>query len=143
MGLVWCFGSDLRSSFRLRGQIRAGAGSRRSSQRPWVRASFEVVRGLTKNPALPAPSQEDPGRGFVARWQAALERRRGRLESQGVIDRSALAASAESERGPLLQALEREVEGRMKLRLAARLEATSRDCHASPRSGFRSTHPRS
>ncbi|HME71156.1 MAG TPA: hypothetical protein VKM54_14985 [Myxococcota bacterium] len=38
-----------------------------------------------------------------------------------MIDRSALAASPESERGPALQELEREVEGRMKLRLAARL----------------------
>jgi hypothetical protein len=82
---------------------------------------LEAVRGLTKSPAPPQPSQEDSGRGFVARWQAALERRRGRLENQGVIDRSALAASPESERGPVLQELEREVEGRMKLRLAARL----------------------
>jgi len=82
---------------------------------------LEAVRGLTRSPAPPQPSQEDPGRGFVARWQAALERRRGRLESQGVIDRSAHSASQGPNRAPALQELEREVEGRMKLRLAARL----------------------
>jgi hypothetical protein len=81
---------------------------------------LEVVRGLTRSTA-PARSQEGSARGFAARWQAAIERRRGRLESEGVLDRSMLSASHESKQARALQELERDVEVRMKQRLGARL----------------------
>ena len=43
----------------------------------------------------------------MARWQAALERRRGRLENEGVLDRSALSASQEPKQARALKDLER------------------------------------
>jgi len=76
----------------------------------------EVVPDLTRSAPPPTRSQEDSARGFAARWQAAPERRPGRLVSEGVLDRSAHPASQQPKRAPPLQELDRDVEARIKLR---------------------------
>jgi hypothetical protein len=80
----------------------------------------DVTRGLTRSAPPPTRSQEGSARGFAARWQAALERRPGRLVSEGVLDRSAHSASQEPKRPRPLQELARDVEVPMKLRLGER-----------------------